>query len=152
MPVGYNSPYKTFVFGEINIPTENLTPRRKLKFDGLKVYTDREDLTEFLEKLEKSIKKDGVKRPLEVSWHLTPKRIDTLELNVGESRHYVAKKLGIKQLPCWLCIYIYKINSYNEKENLVMDKFVEGLKKILPFQGEKSGGFSGVVPTIPYNR
>lgn len=144
MPIGYNSPYKTYIFGQIEILTKDLTPKR--------IYTNREDLTKFLEKLEKSIRKEGIKRPLEIAWHLTSEKIKTLGINVGESRHYVAKKLGIKKLPCWLCIYVYKVNSYTEKENLAMDNFVEGLKKILPFQGEKSGEAYGVVSTIPYKR
>jgi len=152
MPIGYNSPYKTYIFGPIDIDTDSLVAKRIVHFSQEKVYTNRQDLTKFLEKLEEDIKKNGIKRPLEASWHLTPKLTKELSINVGESRYYVAKKLGIKKLPCCICIYVYKINSYTEKENIAMDSFVEGLKKILPFQGEKSGQVYGVVKQIPYDR
>jgi len=152
MPVGYNQASKTCIFGSLEIDTKALTSRRTIYSRRGKLCTSKEDLTEFLDKLEKSIKKDGISRPLEVSWYLHPYKIHELTVNVGESRLYVARKLGIKRVPCWLCVYVYKINDYSQKENNTMYQVVEILKNLLPFRGESQGERFGVVPKINYER
>lgn len=149
MPAGYNLPFKTVIFGPINLATKNVISGRKVHFRG-KIRQGKE-LEEFIEKLTKDVKKHGIKRPLEVAWHLTPDRIDKLTVNFGGSRYYVAKKLKLKTIPCYLCVYVYKVGGYNsrlrDKDVMIMESLVECLKKILPFISETDGERYGVVPS-----
>lgn len=144
MPSGINQATRTYFFGPINIKIEHLTGTQHTRFDtDPKLSVTQQEA--YNKAVLKDIKEKGLINPLTVHWYLNNDRnINRFLIARGLNRYSAVKKLGWKEVPCYVGIFSYR---NIDKSEWLQEQFCEGLKKLMPFVRSKQ--FECMADAVP---